>query len=312
MAIDSVASSPLASNLKSELNRAFVYAKKVPVRYYHTAIVAVALFWVCHTLANLFWVLMPLPAAPTPKVMPVVHKVSSITRENVDISDTLALEIFGKYNAEAAKPEVGAVDTSAPIVETKLNIELFGVIEASEPELSWAMIGQGNTQKLYKIDDAIENTSGAKITKIFKRKVVINNRGKLEELRLYGDDGKTFATSYTPPQRVASRPEPKAPVRIKEGELKKIKNIGDVVRFMVATENGKMIGYKVRPGRQRELFNQVGLKTDDIVVSVNGIEVNEPQKVREVYQALKTATEANLEVLRDGTTESIQIVMDSD
>ena len=72
-----------------------------------------------------------------------------------------------------------------------------------------------------------------------------------------------------------------------------------------------MIGYKVRPGRKRELFDQVGLKNDDIVISVNGIEVNEPQKVREVYQALKTASEANLQVLRDGGTQSIQIRMSS-
>ena len=83
------------------------------------------------------------------------------------------------------------------------------------------------------------------------------------------------------------------------------------MRFMVATEGGKMIGYKVRPGRKRELFDQVGLKNDDIVISVNGIEVNEPQKVREVYQALKTASEANLQVLRDGGTQSIQIRMSS-
>ena len=80
---------------------------------------------------------------------------------------------------------------------------------------------------------------------------------------------------------------------------------------MVATEGGQMIGYKVRPGRKRELFDQVGLKNNDIVVSVNGIEVNEPQKVREVYQALKTATEANLEVMRDGSTQFIQIRMSS-
>jgi general secretion pathway protein C len=85
-----------------------------------------------------------------------------------------------------------------------------------------------------------------------------------------------------------------------------------VVRFMVATENGRMIGYKVRPGRKRELFDQVGLRQDDIVVSVNGIEVNEPQKVREVYQALKNATEANLQVMRDGSTHSIQITMSSE
>ena len=313
MAIDSVAGNPLVSNLKGEFDRALAFARKVPMPYYRTALVALALFWVVHTLANLFWVLVPQPDTPTPKVTPVTHKVSSASRENVDISGTIALELFGKYNAEAAKPTEPVVDTEAPLEKTKLNIELFGVIEASVPELSWAMIGKGEKQKLYKIGDPIENASGAKVAKILKRKVVINNRGKLEELWLYGEDGKNFTTSAPPIRTARPTPTPSSSkAKIKASQIKKAKNIGDVVRFMVATENGKMIGYKVRPGRQRELFDQVGLKTDDIVVSVNGIEVNEPQKVREVYQALKTATEANLEVLRDGTTQSIQITMDTE
>lgn len=72
-----------------------------------------------------------------------------------------------------------------------------------------------------------------------------------------------------------------------------------------------MVGYRVRPGRERELFDQVGLKTNDIVTSVNGIEINDPKQIRTVYQNLKTATEAQLEVNRDGEIIPITISLDT-
>ena len=163
--------------------------------------------------------------------------------------------------------------------------------------------------------DDITGVRGVSLSEIHDAKVVLDNNGSLEELWLYGEDGSEMASSapaYTPPpQPPAGADEPQT-ATVRPEQLQQARNIGDVVRFMVATENGRMIGYKVRPGRKRELFDQVGLQTDDIVVSVNGIEVNVPQKVREVYQALKNATEANLQVMRDGSTHSIQITMSSE
>jgi len=311
VAINSVADSPFIATAQAELARVGSYAQKVPLRYYRLGLIAIALFWVCHTVATLFWTVIPAPTLPIAKVTPTTSTVSTSTRTNVDITAVQKLNLFGDFNKAAVVDDAPTPQEDQNLEKTKLNIELQGVIAASEPELSWAIIGRGDNQKLYKIGDVIDNAQGAKVSKIYDIKIVINNRGKLEELWLYGEDGKKFATSAPVRQAPTARPAQQKAV-IKASDVKKAKNIGDVVRFMVATDNGKMIGYKVRPGRQRELFDQVGLKTDDIVVSVNGIEVNEPQKVREVYQALKTATEANLEVLRDGTTLSIPITMDTE
>ena len=174
-------------------------------------------------------------------------------------------------------------------------------------------LAAGRRQRLDGVDfnDEIEGVRGVRLAEIHDLKVVLNNNGSMEELWLYGEDGRQVASSAPsapPPPPAASAQS----ATISQDQIQQARNIGDVVRFMVATENGRMIGYKVRPGRKRELFDQVGLKTDDIVVSVNGIEVNEPQKVREVYQALKTATEANLQVMRDGTTQSITITMSAE
>lgn len=86
--------------------------------------------------------------------------------------------------------------------------------------------------------------------------------------------------------------------------------LGDVARFMVATQNGEMIGYIVRPGRKEGLFERSGLQQNDLLVSVSGLLVNKPQAVRDVYSILKGARQVHVEVERDG--EYIDFVIDLD
>lgn len=292
--------------------------RKVPVRRWRQLVLLLIAVWLCHSLARLVWVLVPVPVFPVAQVVPQdVSSSVAIAGSTVDLAKVNNL--FGRYDP-AAKAAADAAAAAAeakaaaeePVKITALNLKLQGVIASSDPSQSWAIIGE-SSQELYKIGDSIAGQRNVKVKEIAELWIILDNNGRSEKLWLYGEDGTKVAVSRPPPVRTPE-PEPEQEVfkaEVDESALKEVKSIGDVVRFMVATENGQMIGYKVRPGRKRELFDQVGLKNDDIVVSVNGIEVNEPQKVREVYQALKTATEANLEVMRDGSTQFIQIRMSS-
>jgi general secretion pathway protein C len=310
VALKNVAHSPFIADAEAVIGRWVAVVRRVPLKYWRMAVLALALIWITHNLAALVWYLAPSPDLPVGQVTPQAGRAAAAPGRTVDIAAAQALNLFDNASVLPVEPPP---EQQQQLVRTSLNIELQGIIAANDPEKSWAIIGPGENQKLYKVGDAIDGASGVKVAEIQSIKVIINNNGNLEELWLYGEDGMNVAGSanYTPPPR-ESTPAPEAATAISREQIEQAKNIGDVVRFMVATENGRMIGYKVRPGRKRELFDLVGLKTDDIVVSVNGIEVNEPQKVREVYQALKNATEANLQVLRDGSTHSIQISMSSE
>ena len=310
MALSHVADRPFVANASAYAQRASASLNKVPPRVWRLAVIALALFWICHTLASLFWQLMPAPELPAPPVAAAVRaEGGTVGGPSVNVAAVQALNLFGSFNPDAVVEQQAPAEP-APVI-TALNLDLQGIIASDDPTRSSAIIGRGNTQQLYGIDDDIEGVRGVKLAEIHDIKVVLNNNGSMEELYLYGEDGKSLGGGGTAPP-----PPPPGPERqvasVRPEQIQQARNIGDVVRFMVATENGRMIGYKVRPGRKRELFDQVGLKTDDIVVSVNGIEVNEPQKVREVYQALKTATEANLQVMRDGSTQSITITMSAE
>jgi general secretion pathway protein C len=292
---------------------------KVPSVWWRGLLIALMLLWLSVSLARLVWVLTPYPLhSASPVVAFAAPDASAAAGRSVDLA--LLADLFGRYDPDAERlrqeqlaAQLAAQQAAAPVELTSLNLKLQGVIASSDPAKSWAIIGEDFAQQLYKIGDEIPGISGVRLKEIAQRWVILDNNGKPEKLWLYGEDGNEVATvaAVPPPPPPVTAAEPTVQAEVSQEQLQGVKSIGDVVRFMVATEGGQMVGYKVRPGRMRELFDQVGLKNDDIVVSVNGIEVNEPQKVREVYQSLQNATEANLEVRRDGSTQFIQIRMSS-
>lgn len=307
------ADTPLVARLAKESHKVVSFLSKVPTERWRALLLAVALIWSVQSLAKLFWLVMPQPKSAPEQLVPTTSAAGVQAKAPLNIDGLTNAHLFGDYDAEKMRAAQADQQTGENVNQiTQLDLKLQGVITASDPEKSWAIIGEENSQQLFKIGDSIPPANGVTLEKVEDLRVILNNNGKREALWLYGEDGMNVASS-----RASAPPPPPPPAAnvqqatVTQEQLQSATSIGDVVRFMVATEGGKMIGYKVRPGRKRELFDQVGLKNDDIVISVNGIEVNEPQKVREVYQALKTASEANLQVLRDGGTQSIQIRMSS-
>ncbi|MEY4589531.1 MAG: hypothetical protein RL497_1607 [Pseudomonadota bacterium] len=303
---------PLMARLTQESLKVVAILSKVPTERWRTLVFAVALIWSVHSLAKLFWLVMPTPKSAPEQLVPSASIASVQNKAPLNIDGLTNAHLFGDYDAEKMRAAAGQQNGENVNQITKLDLKLQGVIMSSDPEKSWAIIGEENAQQLFKVGDSVPPANGVTLEKVEDLRVILNNNGQREALWLYGEDGMNVATRAAS----AAPPPPPPPSNVQQAtvsqeQLQSATSIGDVVRFMVATEGGKMIGYKVRPGRKRELFDQVGLKNDDIVISVNGIEVNEPQKVREVYQALKTASEANLQVLRDGGTQSIQIRMSS-
>lgn len=71
-------------------------------------------------------------------------------------------------------------------------------------------------------------------------------------------------------------------------------------------KDGGIVGYRVSPGRDAALFNDVGLKAGDIAVQLNGIDLSDPSSSVELMQVMNDPQELNLTVERDtNSTTSI-------
>lgn len=326
MSARELAANPFVYTLSAKLQGALAYVRQLPLPVWRKALIAVSLLWLVHSLSGLFWLLFPVPDMQQPTRLAAPPMESTVkTNANVDLA---ALKSLSEQFGESVAAPVEVVEEVEPEPEldaatTKLNLKLQGVITSNDQKLGSAIIADGKDQSLYFVGEEIANKRGVKLARVLEQRVILDNKGNFESLWLYSEDDFKKSSRKSSSRRV---PVNRSPVSSRKSELEDSpqpntisakarrdqlpKSVGDVVRFSVHREGGKMVGYRIRPGRDRELFEQVGLKTNDIVTSVNGIEVNDPTQIREVYKSLKTATEAQLTVMREGETYSINISLD--
>jgi general secretion pathway protein C len=87
------------------------------------------------------------------------------------------------------------------------------------------------------------------------------------------------------------------------------RNLADVVSMSIHRENGQVVGYKIRPGRDAEKFKSVGLQADDIVTAINGTPLSNPAKIMEIYKNMGNTTSASLEIKRGGGVITVDVVL---
>lgn len=298
------------------------YTRRLPLSFWRALVLVIAIIWLVRSGATLFWLVFPTPEVAIPtKLAAPIETGQQVPTQLVKYSAVEPLkDVFGSSVAVVAvEPEAPTEEEIETQKTTSLRLKLHGVFASNSNEKGSAIIADGNKQLLYSVGDEIEANRGVKLARVLEKRVILNNKGSLESLWLFSEeDFKSKVTSRrnsprrTPTRRTVNNQQQKFDsIRTSARPDQIPKNIGDVVRFSVHREGGKMVGYRIRPGRDRDLFNQVGLKANDIVTSVNGIEVNDPQQIRSVYKSMKTATEAQLTVLRNGNTQSITISLDS-
>lgn len=312
--------------------------RRIPLDFWRKAIIVLALFWICHSLAKLFWVIYPVPELPQPTTIakPLIEDNSG-SASGLDLALVQTLNLGG---TEAPQDEVAGQNALPPnegdLPETDLSLTLQGVLESSEEGKGKAVIADGNNQAIYQVGETLPQGRNVKLVKVLHDKVIIDNNGKFQSLPLYDEnDFKGTANivssiSNVPvpqrrginkaPDQVARQGQPQqqgneggnaaASGTISRDKLK-AKSINEVVRFSLHQENGQIMGYRIRPGRDRETFEKMGLQNNDIVTSVNGIAVTDRNQLREMYKTMRTATEAQLEINRNGSIMPVNIRLET-
>jgi general secretion pathway protein C len=253
-------------------------------------------------MAKMFWLLFPAGEAHAPLAVPAADAqpvaANGPTARSWDINGNL----FGEYNATAAAVE----EVQEEIPETQANLELRGVIPLAPPAEteSIAIIAEkGGDEKVYTVGDEVQR--GLTLNAVYADRVVFRRGGRLEELRLPRADESAGAptrarTSRTtaPQARVASLREviSDSPTRLT-----------DVIRPQPVFRDGKQKGYRVYPGRQRQMFTQLGLRPGDMIVQINGMALDDPARGMEVFRSLGDATQVSVTVERNGQPQVLTL-----
>lgn len=79
------------------------------------------------------------------------------------------------------------------------------------------------------------------------------------------------------------------------------------VRIVPAFEGGVARGFKLYSIRPESLLASCGLQNGDVLRSINGLEMNSPDKALEVYAKVKDAERLDLRIERKGVDETVTI-----
>lgn len=248
-----------------------------------------------HALSQLTWLLIP--AEETNDEQPVVMNNVSTRRP---VQDTI-LQLTQAHLLGVYQPKMTAA-ASANAPDTQMNLTLKGIL-AGSPNVSFAIIAQGQNgaEDFYGIGDQI---SGAVLREVHDDRIILERNGRFETLRLPDEFGANSFTAETDSDEPAQFSNPSSPgevlSNIRQKVLRNPTAFAEYAIPMPYNENGRLRGYKLQPQGDRSLFDSLGLNPDDVIIALNGVELNDPSKGISALRSLQRAKSIDARVLRNG------------
>lgn len=216
----------------------------------------------------------------------------------------------------------GEFSLTGPCVESKLPLKLSGTIFMGESSMSLASVVDTSASETdtYMVGDVIIDHPKARVVKIERKRVVINNAGLKECLEI--DKDASMKEENPMPAVVRSEVTNKPPSgppadggavvltgayveeQIGEGFGKIIQAARLVPK---PDESGGTVGFKIFAIKPGSILEKMGLKNGDIITKANDTSMKNPDQGFALYQALQDNNDIVVEVDRGGTPTTLKI-----
>ena len=224
-------------------------------------------------------------------------------RSGVDIQTVVSAHLFGIPAADLAAQDAG----NAP--QSSANLVLAGTIATQDPKRGVAIISDaGGPSKVYAVGERI---SGAVLHSVYLDHVVLDRGGALETLLLPRQlPPASHGVAAVPVRRTGADPRTVAAVdNIRRMVTQDPSILDQVMRTVPSYDNaaGKLRGFRAYPGRNRAIFNKLGLKAGDLVTAINGTPLDDPQRSQDVFNTIQTSDHVTVTVERGGQKQDISL-----
>ena len=227
----------------------------------------------------------PPPAATAPPV------------SQLDIGGLVNAHLFGNAVVQNANGDgANAPPSSMPLV-------LAGLLATDDPKEGMAIIGESAAAaKVVAVGQQVPG--GATLHSVYNDRAVIDRNGALESVLL---PRRAAGTLSAPPPPVASAAPPNdaAIERMRRLVSDDPNIIGQVMRPQPVFAGGKMRGFRVYPGANRQAFARIGLRAGDLVTAINGTPLDDKDRAQEIFATLNSSTDARVTVTRNGRQQEL-------
>jgi general secretion pathway protein C len=217
-----------------------------------------------------------------------------------DIQSVVSAHLFGIATADPSAQDPANAPPSTS------NLVLAGTIATQDPKRGIAIINDGGPSKVYSVGD---NVGGASLHSVYLDHVILDRGGALETLilpRLMGPG----MHARPPTRRGGGDPRTAAAVENIRQLVQQDPSILDQVMRTVPSYDsaaGKLRGFRAYPGRNRQIFNKLGLKSGDLVTAINGTVLDDPQRSQEVFNTIQSSDHVTVDVERGGQKQQITL-----
>ena len=239
---------------------------------------------------------------PVKSPQPVLTNAAARTQHPaVDIQSVVSAHLFGIATADSSTQD----PANAP--PTTANLVLAGTIASQDPKRGVAIISDGGPAKVYSVGD---NVGGAALHSVYLDHVILDRGGTLETLLLPRLLGAGMRAPPVVRRLGAGDPRTAAAVDNIRHMVQQDPGILDqVMRTVASYDNaaGKLRGFRAYPGRNRQIFNKLGLKPGDLVTAINGTALDDPQRSQEVFNTIQTSDHVTVTIERGGQKQEITL-----
>jgi general secretion pathway protein C len=270
-------------------------------RWTPVGINVVAMLLLTYSLAQWSWRLME----PAP-ILTGEKAAAPIVDSAAELRQLLSANLFGQADMAA-----GQVLSPASIPLTSLNLVLTGVMVGAGNN-NYAFISiNGANETAFAIGDEI--LSGASLHAVYPDRAVLRRGGTLESLILKDSLALPEGSVVTSPQY--RNTAPLAGIRgsgndftVERSSLTQQMQKPDFLSqaLIVPNAGGGFLVREIQPG---SVYEKLGMRTGDVIRSVNGQPINNMDEVMKLYQQLGGINKVGnvaIEIMRGGRTETLQ------
>jgi general secretion pathway protein C len=215
-----------------------------------------------------------------------------------NVQAVVAAHLFGVATADPAVQD----PNNAPL--SSANLVLAGTIATQDPKHGIAIISDGGPSKVFSVGD---NVNGASLYSVYLDHVILDRGGTLETLLL---PRLIAGGARAPLRRIGADPRTAQAVENVRRMVQQDPGLLDqVMRTVASYDNtaGKLRGFRAYPGRNRAIFNKLGLKPGDLVTAINGQTLDDPQHSQEVFNTIQSSPTVTVTIERGGQKQDISL-----
>lgn len=259
------------------------------------AVMVVLVIAIAWQLVQLTWLLLDRGPQPQPIAMPPPTSVTPV-QKGVDIQAIVNAHLFD-VPAEAPPPDAA----NAP--PTQANLVLTAVFASPDPSKGLAIIGESaQAARVFAVGGAVQ--PGVRLHQVHSDRVILDRAGRLEALSLPKRTSGALVINRPPPP-----PQNQFVSNLRQMAETNPSAFAEIIRPQPVFANGVQRGYRVYPGRNRAQFSKLGLVPGDLVMSINGTPLDDPQRSMEIFNTMGSSDRVTVTVERNGQSQELTLNM---